>query len=206
MADGLGRIITAQANVKTLSLQNEFAEAKIVLKADYAKLGPEFGNETPSIIASLATKSQAMIVNSLQEKGEFTLNVDGSSYALKKEHFMFSTRLPEKYDFAEFSKGAIYLDKDVTDEMEAEGFAREIVRVIQQTRKEQGLKKTDAVNVFVKLGNAEWEKVSGMENDIKEKTGASKLTISGESAPELYKEVKVHTIRNSKVEIYFSDS
>jgi len=54
--------------------------------------------------------------------------------------------VPEIYKESEFKFGQVYLNTERTEELEAEGYAREITRNVQQLRKQAGLEKLDQIN------------------------------------------------------------
>ncbi len=197
-------LIMSQSNVKKISFLPEFRESKTRIKVDYAKLGPVYGDATPAIIAHFSMKSHDAIIRSIKEHGSFEVDVDGRKYELRKEHFIFSTELPEKYDSEAFSKGAVYIDRDVTPEMEAEGFSREIARVVQQSRKEAGLRKSDCVGIFVRVDSETASLVGYLKAQLKEKVGASEFDVSEYQPPVNYRLVKAHSIKGKKVEVFFS--
>jgi rubredoxin len=62
----------------------------------------------------------------------------------------FTISLPKDVYAATFSGGEIYLDFEVTKEIEAEGFAREIIRRVQQTRKDLKLDVEEFIKVEVR--------------------------------------------------------
>lgn len=201
----LGYIIKAQANVKKLTFETEFKEAKERLKPDYSKLGPLYGEATPAIIAHIAMQSQQAITKKLNENNAVEIEVNGEKYTLEKQHFITSTELPQNYDAGSFSLGAVYIDKEMTPEMEAEGFARETARLIQQSRKEAGLIKSQMIGMAIKTDKETAGMLSTLGNQIREKTGAKELEITDTiPANTDYKQVAVHTIKGKKVEVYFS--
>ncbi|MEM4264899.1 MAG: DUF835 domain-containing protein, partial [Thermoplasmata archaeon] len=59
----------------------------------------------------------------------------------------FTTSLPPDVVQLEFSHGIVYVDFEMTDELEAEGFARETVRRIQQMRKDMKLDVEEFVDI-----------------------------------------------------------
>ena len=201
--DSTKHLIKLQANVKTLSVETEFKEAKKRLKPDYAKIGPLFGNATPAIIAQVSMKSSEAIINKLESEGEVEVEAGDKKYLLKPEHFITATELPEKYDAVEFSKGVIYIDKELTDEMRSEGMAREIVRFIQQSRKDAGLTRSDAVDIAVKVDSETASRIEPFFDEAMiNKINASKFKIS-DSAPESDYEIAVaHDFKDVKAEIF----
>lgn len=75
-----------------------------------------------------------------------------------------------------FSQGDIALELTITAELEAEGFARELIRRIQDLRKRAGMQKQDKITCSIQsLVN-----LSAWNEAIAEKVGASTLTISSE--------------------------
>ncbi len=202
--DEFSGLISSQTNVKKITVQSEFKEAKVRLKPDYSKLGPLYGEATPAIIAHISMKNQDAILEKVNKGESFEMELDGKKYKLEKEHFIFTTELPEKYDFASFSQGAVYVDKELTPEMETEGFARELMRLIQQSRKEKGLNKTDVIDMYVKIDPETTTKLQPFREQIKEKVGAKEFVI--DNAPQQsadYELVKVHTIKGVKIEVFF---
>ena len=58
---------------------------------------------------------------------------------------------PESLPAAEFSRGLVYVDITLTPELESEGYAREIIRRIQDMRKEMDLKVEDQIRAEVDI-------------------------------------------------------
>ena len=199
--EDLSGLIMDQANVKRISFHPEFKEAKTSLKPDYAKLGPVFGDATPRIIAQLSMTSQDALLKRINSEGFYNLDVSGKKFRLEKKHFIFETTLPEKYDSVHFSLGAVYVDRDVTPEMEAEGFTREVARLIQQSRKEKGMQKKDSVKIVIKISSQSMPLLDGVQ-EIKSRIGAETLEVS-DVTPGNAVLVKAHEIKGTKVEIFF---
>ena len=58
---------------------------------------------------------------------------------------------PQNLPAAEFSGGVVYVDIALTPELEAEGYAREIIRRIQDMRKELNLRVEDQIRAIVDI-------------------------------------------------------
>jgi isoleucyl-tRNA synthetase len=70
---------------------------------------------------------------------------------------------------------SVELDTNITEELEAEGFAREMSRAIQSFRKELGLKKENKVETFI-LIDEDFKKILEKQKDfIKNRTNSKKL-------------------------------
>jgi isoleucyl-tRNA synthetase len=58
---------------------------------------------------------------------------------------------PENLPAAEFSRGLVYVDITLTPELEAEAYSREIIRRIQDMRKELNLRVEDQIRAVVDI-------------------------------------------------------
>ena len=68
-------IIKNQANIKEIGAQQSLPGIKLSIKADYSKLGPDFGKKAPQIIAKLASESPETILSHLEKDGKFTITI-----------------------------------------------------------------------------------------------------------------------------------
>ena len=202
----LAAIIKSQANVKELTLSDEFKESKKKVKADYSKLGPVFGSITPKIIANLSIHGTSAIMNHIEAEGSFRLEIDGQMVSITREHLITEIEIPPNFAVVQSTCGEVYVDTDMTAELEAEGYARELVRHVQQARKEMGLTKEQPIAVTLVipqqmqlLKNA----VSESAADVKLKVGAFKLEIA-ETRPEhgKFDSETVARIKGQNVEIF----
>lgn len=103
----------------------------------------------------------------------------------------------------EIKKGENYevkLDTKLTEELEAEGFAREISRVIQAERKKAGLKKGELIKIKIFLDSELKNKINRFSEFLKERVNASELIFSDEK---IENEVIVFTIREKKIGVIF---
>ena len=151
---------------------------KIKIKANYSKLGPDFGDKTPKIIAHLAIDSPETVLKRINEKGKYSFKVDGEIIEILKEHLLITRDVPAIYEEGNFKHGFIYLNKEINDELEAEGFAREIMRRVQALRKRAGLKRSDNISLFIKADDELKEMLKNWTLVLKEKVGASQFRIS----------------------------
>jgi len=99
----------------------------------------------------------------------------------------------------------VRLDTKMTDELEIEGYAREVSRAVQAERKKQGLVKTDSITLLVLTKPEFVSKISLQKKFIADRTGSKKIDIS-EISDE--KKGKLKNILSVKVkdidfEIYF---
>ena len=70
---------------------------------------------------------------------------------ITSEMVQFRELPPENLPAAEFSRGFVYVDITLTPELEAEAYAREIIRRIQDMRKELDLRVEDQIRAVVDI-------------------------------------------------------
>ena len=70
----------------------------------------------------------------------------------------------------------VALDMDVDDALMCEGFARDIVRVVQQARKEESFNVSDRIKLAISIPT-EWSKVENFLSWIAEQTLASEIQL-----------------------------
>jgi len=196
-------IIKKQANVKEIDVQESMPGITVDVKAGYKGLKPAFGDKTAKIIAKLSTESSESILGHIEKEGKFTIKIDGEKLDILKEHLLITREVPSRYQEAEFKKGFVYLDKDMDDDLLAEGFSREVMRRVQSLRKKAGLEKKDRITLFVKVDKELLGMLSSFEKQIAEKVGASKIKISEVNPAKKFKVNNKEKVRGKVFEIWF---
>ncbi|MBW2989452.1 isoleucine--tRNA ligase [Candidatus Woesearchaeota archaeon] len=193
-------LIKIQANVKEIRVQETLPGMRLAVRADFGKLGPDFGKLAPQIVAKIATESPQSILGHIEKEGKFVIPLDneGTSVNVVKEHLIVERKVPDPYQESEFKGGFLYLNKEMDNELEAEGFAREVMRRVQSLRKKAGLEKKDRVDVFIRTNL----NLSDFEEQIIERVGAKTLTLS-EGAPKArFKSSSTEKVKGKQFEIF----
>jgi len=106
-------------------------------EADMSVVGPAFGEAANPVMEALnAATVDTPDLAALETAVSETL---GQPVDLTDQMIEFTETLPEAVAGAEFPGGSVYVDTALTDELEAEGFAREVIRRVQEMRKELDL-------------------------------------------------------------------
>jgi len=196
-------VLKKQVNVKEVGIVEELPNIKVKVKADYAKLGPDFGDKSPKIIAQLTIDSPETILRHIQEKGKYEMKVDGSTVNIVKEHLIVAREVPIPYEEGTFRNGLVYLNRHMTDELEAEGFAREIMRRVQSLRKKAGMQKSDTVSLFIKTNEEMISILKDWNLAIKDKVGASQFKISSLDPSKKHAFNSSEKVKGKEFEIFF---
>ncbi|MEM4703255.1 MAG: isoleucine--tRNA ligase [Candidatus Pacearchaeota archaeon] len=93
---------------------------------------------------------------------------------------------------------SVKLDTKLTPELEAEGYLREIVRIIQEARKRASLKRGHLIKLQIKCDSYLKELIKKNEKIIRDRVNASSIDFEKMTILRLRKNIKDH-----KIEIYF---
>ena len=111
------------------------------------------------------------------EKVENGESVEVSGHSLSPEMFDIRTYVPEGMDGEEFSAGTVYIDDEMDEELEEEAFVAEVIRAIQQKRKDAGLEVEDSVRISF---DGDTEPVEKRSKSIEARMNVSELSFDGE--------------------------
>ena len=195
-------IIKKQTNAKDITVLENLPGVKTKVRFDFGKLAPDFKELTPKIIAKVATDSPESILAHIEKEGKYSFKINGKQVDIVKEYLIIERDVPKQYEESSFRHGFIYLNKQRTDELEAEGFAREIMRRAQSLRKEAGLKKKDKIMLMVKVDDELKEMLDEWEDAIKEKTGAKKIRINSIKPARKYKHSSKENVKGNVFELF----
>ena len=142
----LKQIILEELNIKEI----EFVEGQMVeksVKPNFRVMGKKFGKQMKAAAEVVAALSQEQIAQ--LENGTITINVEGTDYELTREDVEISAQDMPGWSVTSEGVLTVALDITITPELRLEGVARELVRSIQQMRKDTGLEITDRIVVAV---------------------------------------------------------
>ncbi|MCK4520947.1 MAG: hypothetical protein KAU20_00100, partial [Nanoarchaeota archaeon] len=199
----LGDLIKSQTNIKEIKLQETMLGIKQSVKADFAQIGPDFGSLAPKIITKLSLESPETILHHVENEKAYKLNIDGKKVEIVKEHLVIKREVPSPFIENEFKNGFVYLNQERTEELEAEGYAREVMRRIQSLRKQAGLNKADKIILFIKVDEDIKDMLSNWEKQIQEKVGALKIRISEQKPGKKHKYSSKEKVKGIEFELFF---
>ncbi len=131
--------------------------AEPVMKA----LGKGFGKDSFKVKGLIEAADGNAIKAAVDNGKTFPLEADGKSFAIGAEHVTFTEKLPEGIFSAPMTDAMVYVDVTLTPALEAEGYAREVIRRIQEMRKQLDLAVEDTITAGVAVSD---ERVLGLLN------------------------------------------
>ncbi|HDI02663.1 MAG TPA: isoleucine--tRNA ligase, partial [Candidatus Aenigmarchaeota archaeon] len=168
--ENLEDVLKRMTNVKEVEFGKLEVEYRV--KLNYSKVGPKYGKRVKEIETNLAKVDETKVVEELREKGF----VEVGDFKLEEEDLVVETLSKEGKEFR-IGKvtGIVKLDLEETEEIIEERFVRELIRNIQQTRKEMGLVVEQRIKVKFETGEKEKEIIEKWKNEIKEEVGAKEV-------------------------------
>ena len=172
-------IITEEVNVREVKLTADVAGvARHELQVVPAALGPRLGGDTQKVIVAV-------------KKGDWKQQGDvvvAGGYELQPHEYQLkllaavgdaettaSSALPD-------GKGVVLLDIALTPELLAEGTARDIVRIVQQTRREADLGVSDRIHLILGLPDDVAQQVAPFVDYICAETLAERLSYNTDAS------------------------
>lgn len=137
-------LIHDELNIKELVISDKLEEqANFKLKINFSILGKRLPNKIKDIINANKLSQWQIIDGNVIIAGE-TLSSDEGQLVLEAKD-------PKSSQALDDNKALCVLDLTITPELEAEGFARDLIRAIQQARKDANFNVSDHIHLTIEL-------------------------------------------------------
>jgi isoleucyl-tRNA synthetase len=171
--ENLTHIIKDELNVKVVTFIYDLGErAELKLKINFPILGKRLPDKVKEIIpASKQGKWEQLEDGRIKIAGEI----------LEKEEcqLLLEPKNPKGAAALSTNDALVILDLEITEELRQEGLARDVVRLIQQARKDADLNITDRINLSLKLPVEFETSVNNFKDYICEQTLTKNLDLDG---------------------------
>jgi isoleucyl-tRNA synthetase len=175
-------IIAEELNVKNVEIDSD--ESKLVtrsVKANYKVLGSKLGKnmkEVAGMIMNLDTPQVELILNG--DNVTLTL-ASGEELQISQDDVLVQRAEKPGLCVSTEKEITVALDTILTEELQCEGMARELVSRIQNLRKETGFEVSDRIDILYKVENSGLEKAIAQFKDyICSETLANQLTAASD--------------------------
>ena len=172
-------LLTDEVNVKEIKLIEDLDKyATYSLQPNGSLLGPRLGKEVQSVFA--AAKS-----------GDWELNEDGTAKVadvlLNAEEFELGLQPHEGITAATLNSGdaIIILDTEITEDLAKEGIARDVIRQVQQARRDAELVVTDRIQIWLDGGETILEGVKTFEEYVASQILATEIIYGRAENPDV---------------------
>ncbi len=199
----LSRVIKEQTNVKEVQLKEEMPEVSKEIKVNHKAVGAEFQADALKVMEK-AKGNLEKVNQEIEEHGFSRIDIGTKEVKLKRKHIIVNRELPQNLVVKEFKHGEAYLDKEMNEELENEGIAREVMRQIQQLRKEAGLVKEQGISLKIQTDEESKEKLREWKEEIKNRTGSREVQIDSSKLEESYDHKTEFEVENRKFSAQFN--
>jgi isoleucyl-tRNA synthetase len=173
-----------RVNAREVVVTDSFGELVDVAEPEMSELGPAFGGDAQVVMNAIDGASRSELTD---EDGTLSVTADGTAYDLDDSMVSFHTEAPEGISGTRFSvdddrDGNVYVDTELTEDVESEGYARDVTRRVQEMRKELNLEVDEPIHLAVEVAD---ERVAGFVDAhreyVAEETRASEFVTDGSS-------------------------
>ncbi len=162
-------LLVDEVNVKSVVLTDDLADhARFVMRPDGSALGPRLGGDVQAVFGAARSGSYE-----LHEDGTATV----AGHLLQPDEFTLGVESPEGVTAAALGSGdaVVVLDTEVTEDLSREGLARDVVRQVQQARRDADLVVTDRIRLVLDGDDALLDAVRVHEDHVAGQVLATEL-------------------------------
>lgn len=151
----VSELIKQEVNVKELVLINADEASHLIvkqIKPNFKTLGSRLGKDMKTVGAAITNLTSAEIAD-LEKDGKIEIQ----GYEISTEDVEIFTKDIPGWTVANEGKMTVALDLTITDELKAEGIAREFINRVQNIRKDKDFELTDRISIELEA-NSPFEK------------------------------------------------
>jgi isoleucyl-tRNA synthetase len=185
-------LLNEEINVKKITFARDTSKFLIkTVKPNHSQLGKKYKAKSKAVIEALEKLDKQKSYEDLTKKGKIIIKVENEEIKLTIEDFQIIETEKEHIAKTETPDATIFLDTTLTPELEAEGFAREIVRRIQSMRKELDLDIEDKIKTELKVEAEKKKALEKWEDYIKVETRSERINFKDKPSGKLVKKWKI---------------
>jgi len=149
--------IAQELNVRSLDTLTTVADDLVdhVVKPNFRALGRRFGKATPAVAQALTAADPAAVAATIRSAGEVSLTVDGAPVVLGPDEVIVTQTPRSGWTVAAEGGETVALEVAITPELRREGLAREVIRLVQDARKNNGLHVSDRIQLWWRAADPE---------------------------------------------------
>ena len=189
--NAVAELIKSEVNVKELQLINAEEAADLIvkqIKPNFKALGPKLGKDMKTVGGAIAAFTNEEIAQ-LEKDGK----IDVAGYEITTDDVEILTADIPGWTVASEGKITVALDLTLTDELKAEGIAREFINRIQNIRKEKDYNLTDRIVIEVENDNPFKTEVSQNEQYICNEVLSDKIEFVNSLS--IFEEIEIDEIK-----------
>ena len=119
----------------------------VSIKANFRTIGARFGGDVQAIAKALMATDHTETVRTIRSAGNLTLTYDGKSAVLELDDLVITETPKSGWSVASHAGESVALDLELTPALIQSGLVREIIRAIQEERKNSDFDISDRITV-----------------------------------------------------------
>ncbi|WP_040246963.1 isoleucine--tRNA ligase [Psychroserpens mesophilus] len=140
-------LIKSEVNVKQVEVLEDASDILVKqIKPNFKVLGPRFGADMKAV-AQAVNNFSAEDIKNIEQNGSLDVEINGKNITLEQSDVEITSKDIEGWLVASSGPLTVALDVTITEELQKEGIARELVNRIQNLRKDSGFELTDRIAV-----------------------------------------------------------
>ncbi|WP_024653219.1 isoleucine--tRNA ligase [Borrelia persica] len=189
------KIILEEINAKEIKIKsNEEELVTYKAKANFKELGSKLGTNMKSVALAIMELSNEEIIKIINGNTH-TITINNNTYGIKLKDIILERHEKENVKVINEDSVTIGFDTLITEELYLEGLSRELIRKVQNLRKENNFNVSDRIILYINNNEMLAKIINNFESYIKTETLATIITINNEKASktiELDEEISIN--------------
>ncbi len=182
--EAVRNVILSEVNVKDAEfITDTTGVITKKIKPNFKTLGKVYGPRMKEIAAAFQTLSQQEIASMERCDGTYTLNLPGGEVVLSKTDYEIHSEDMPGWLVASDGPLTIALDVTLTPELIEEGTARELIRPVQNLRKERNFEVTDRIHTYIYADGESFSDIKASLEHYKDYVASQTLSLTVELHP-----------------------
>ncbi|HXW46698.1 MAG TPA: DUF5915 domain-containing protein, partial [Streptosporangiaceae bacterium] len=138
--------VADELNVRSLSPMDDAGElVSYAVRPNFRTLGSRLGSGTQPVAAAILAADPAVLAAELRTAGSALVQADGQAVTVGPDDVIVTQTPAAGWTVAADGGETVALQIAITPELRREGLARDVIRLIQEARKSDGLNLTDRI-------------------------------------------------------------
>ena len=155
----------------------------ISIKANFKSLGAKYGADVQAIAKEIAHADAANLVGAIRTSGNYELKYASKVANLEIEDLVITETPKEGWAVATHSGESVALDLELTPELISSGLVREVIRAIQEARKQANFDVSDRIKITLGANKEVVDAVLANLETIRAEVLATTLDFTDQTEP-----------------------
>ncbi len=168
-----------ELNVKKLTIDPDVSNmCQVSVRGDMKVLGPKFGKQAGAINAALKEADGTALAGQVEKNLPVPVSVNGTVIELESADVIVEKSYGDDWAAQENMETVVLLDRRITHELKMEGIARDVVRQVQNLRKQADLNIEDRIVLSLESEGEIAEAIQTYDEYIRRETLADSVATS----------------------------